>query len=149
MTEITVVKKNPVRPLPFALALVSAPLTIGIPAALFLWSGAAANLDTNAVVVIPFICALATVLGAPTYLLFGGPAFWMALRNGFPTAFAGFLANLASLPFVVIYSLVLQGHGEVWTLPSMFLTFGSVFSLLWGWIFGAIYHRFKGEQAYA
>ena len=144
MTEITVYKKRQVSPLPFAFALIAAPLSLGAPSMLLLWLGAVTELNLPVFALIPFIATAATVLGAPTYLLFGGPAFWFALQHAFPTAFAGFLANLASLPFVVIFSLAFADQGEVWSLPTMILTFGSVFSLLWGWIFGALYHLFAG-----
>ncbi len=131
MTEITVFtdrnEPHPIRWNAFILALVLAPIVVGI---LGIWA------------VIP---VFAVMFGAPTYIIFGTPAFLFAIVkcNAGPLglALAGFLANLAAYPGV----LLLYGPDAAEFITS----FGYVFAPLWGLMFGFLYLAFQafGERA--
>ena len=131
MTEITVFtddkESSPIRWNSFILALILAPIVVGI---LGYWA------------VIP---VFAILFGAPTYLAFGTPAFILAIAKWkagpLGLAFAGFLANLAAYPAVLL------SYGPD---AAEFVTgFGYFFAPLWGLTFGLLYLAFQafGERA--
>ena len=130
----------------FLPALILAPL---IPAAL----GAAVLYlaylgDAEAFAPLFFVAAAAVygvMLGAPTYLVFGGIAFWLAARRAMRGGYAvmAFLANLASAPAVLVFFLVFSS-GDAFGITALIIGFGSLFAPIWGGIFGALYRRFGG-----
>lgn len=129
----------------FALALVLAPLTTGVPSAIFIALASTAGDVLVALILIAVFPVVATVLGAPTYLLFGGFAFERALRDGTSVPLAGFKANLLSLPIVLGVCALLDGlEGMIFALV-FYGGLGSVFAPLWGAIFVKLYKRFTHD----
>ena len=151
MTEITVETDcHRVPPARFLATLVATPLITGIPAFVVIYP--LILLDVAAYVaplslIVAFVAA-ATVAGAPTYLLFGGPAFYLALRKRGPAAnlvLPALLANLASAPFVLAWYLVFEGADGGAVLPTLvFVALGCVFAPIWGYLFGVVYRRLGG-----
>ena len=135
----------------FVPALILAPLAVGIPAAILLWLNFLVFDDgINVLTFVLGIAVYATAVGAPTYLLFGTPAFIKALRDNPknpPTATYAVVANLISAPFLLVVLLLFQTTEELAT--TAFITgFGLVFAPLWGAVFGLIYTSFvrKGDE---
>jgi len=148
MTEITVEKKNlhKVRPFAFVAALVLAPLTLGAPAFALIWLMSVFEPPNAGPIILVVFPAAATVLGAPTYLLFGGPAFWYALRRGIWVPWIAVLANLVSLPLVFGVFLMFEPLSDVPVVVGTFGLLGTVFAFTWGAIFQALYRRFAKER---
>ncbi len=134
MTEITVdtveIGERQVRWLAFIAALIASPITVAI---LGFWA------------IVPIFAAL---LGAPTYMLFGAPAFYLAIRSGkkrvhhFLTA--GLLAHLVSLPAFALYANLTSAGAD---LLEMIFFFGCVFAPIWGLVFGLYYCTFAPRPA--
>ncbi len=127
MTEITVendkLKPHPVNLLWFVISLIGAPIIVAI---FTFW--------------VYFIPVAAVVLGGPSYLLFGTPALWVAVRrhDADPprTAAFAFFANLVSfLPVLAYCHFVLNEPGY-----ALFIVgFGCFFAPIWGFVFGMLY----------
>jgi hypothetical protein len=130
-------------PWAFAGALILAPLTVGLPAVGLIWLATLTDSALAGLVMFAIFPAAATVLGAPTYLIFGGPALWFALRTNSSTAFTAFIANLISLPAVGAFSILT--NGEVLGTMTLYAVLGSIFAPLWGAIFALLYEMFSGE----
>lgn len=149
MTEITANtdrrEARSVRPGPFTAALVLAPLSIGLPAWALVWLSTLTEEPLVGPLFLALFPAAALVVGAPTYLLFGGPALWRAIRRGYSAPGSAFLANLVSLPFVTAYAALMTG--DIIATLAIFAFFGSIFAPLWGLIFAALYRRFSGEES--
>lgn len=129
MTEMTDEKRfnrNRIRWFPFIAALLGAPTLVAF---LGIW--------------MLFIPVYAAVLGAPTYLLFGAPAFYLAIRNGADSPImhmtAGLLAHVVSIPALLLYFGSGQ-HGL--NSAEVLIKFGFVFAPLWGLTFGLLYRWF-------
>lgn len=146
MTEATVftAKANGPDPVPFLAALIVAPLMIGAPSAAMIYLLSLMSEPPGLIMILLVFPVVATGLGAPTYLLLGGPAFWVSLKNGHSIAPIAFVTNLASLPLVALAFAVMGG--DPMTALAMFGVLGSVFAPLWGAIFQSLYERFSGEK---
>ena len=105
---------------------------------------------TGGEAVAPTIIAAAAIygamLGAPTYLIFGGIAFWLTIRRarGNPRGFWfwALIANLISAPFVLMFFMVLPG-GDPFGPTGALIGFGCIFAPVWGGLFG-MFHRWFG-----
>ncbi|MEM9425880.1 MAG: hypothetical protein AAGA06_04175 [Pseudomonadota bacterium] len=146
MTEKTAstVESEGVQLSPFMFALVLAPLTIGLPAWGIVWIAALAEVSGGlGLLVFIAIPAVATVLGAPTYLFLGGPAFWFALQRGLSVPLTALSTNFASLPLVAAFFAVQSSQFQIGTMLWLYAILGSVFAPLWGVIFVSLYNRFR------
>jgi len=144
MTEITVECKTneEIQRGPFALALILAPLTTGVPAVIIIALASLVPEQLYGIIIVAMFPAVATVLGAPTYLLFGGIAFDRALKNETSMPLAGFMANLVSLPFVIVIAGLINGLEGVIFALVFYGGLGSICALIWGAIFESLYKRF-------
>jgi hypothetical protein len=120
-------------------------MTIGLPAMGVIWLAALFPIDAAMVLaLIAAFPAVATVMGAPVYLLFGAPALWLAIERGASLPVAGFVANLVALPFVTAVVAVIDGApGAAFAIYGLL---GSLFAMLWSAIFVGLYQRFSGER---
>ena len=146
MTEVTVTTAESEQPRlwAFLVALVAAPLTVGVPAlALLYLFGAMSSPPAGLLILLVFPVA-ATGLGAPTYLFIGGPAFWFALQHGYQIPSVAFVANLASLPFVAL--IIGLFGGDALAALAIFGVLGSVFAPIWGAIFSNLYKQLIREN---
>ncbi len=118
---------------PFLVCLVRAPLLVAL---LGFW-----------MVNIP---VFALVLGAPTYLLFGGPAFYLTICQGASSPMmhmmAGVMAHIVSIPAMVLYFGI---NERAMNGISVMVQFSFVFAPLWGLTFGFLYRAtcaFAGQK---
>jgi hypothetical protein len=137
---------NRINPAAFIFALILAPLVTGLPAFALIWLLIIAEIELSRLSIVVSIPAMATVVGAPTYLTFGTVAFVLALRSrrdggGHPVVWYAFIANLASAPAIFFVFLLTYATDEL-MFTVFFIGFGLIFAPLWGWIFGALYARF-------
>ena len=157
MTEIPVdtddQNHDAVNPLAFALALFLAPLIIGLPSAVVVTPYVLLDVGHPGVILlIPFaIVAFASIVGAPTYLLFGGTAFYLALKRRGSEAglvFPALLANIASAPAVLVGYLALEGADGGALLSTLaFVLLGCIFAPIWAWFFASIYRAILKRRA--
>ena len=151
--------RYPVRPIPFAAALILAPLIPAIPALIPVLTGRTAFPDD--ILIIGAVGLGALVLGVWTWFSFGAAAFWIALRRRErpPCALVGAVAHAISLPLVLLVFrfpevfrvLVLDGSaleqatgiGNELRVFMVFALFGTAYSLLWGGLFGLLYRAFS------
>ncbi|MEO0774392.1 MAG: hypothetical protein AAFZ04_14580 [Pseudomonadota bacterium] len=136
MTEITAKKRrNPaprylIDPRAFILALVSAPLIIGL---LFFW------------LLVP---AVAVVMGGPFYLLTATPVmlWWLGRHqpNFLTAAILGFLSNLAVVGVIYLLHLteVDRGYHDV---ARIYFIFGSVMAPIWAGTFALLYQSWRRD----
>jgi len=118
-------------PVAFFVALVSAPLLVGL---LGVW-----------LLIPPF----AVIFGGPLYLIFVTPALWLALQRGIKTpgkfALIGFLVmlGLLALGFVVdaAFSIFLGVE-----LLTFYGGFGLIFAPIWSATFAALYQKFRNKN---
>ena len=148
MTEITVRSDHhmprDIRPRAFFAALLLAPLIVGIPALILIVLGSSIG-GPFVLVLFPLaVIVVATVIGAPVYLIFGGPIFWMALSTGRSLPGSAFVANLLSLPFVMMFFALIDGN--VGAALGYYAVLGSIFAPIWGAFFESLYAHFTGEQ---
>lgn len=146
MTEITAttVGRERVQPAPFLFALVLAPLATGLPAWGILWMASLAEVSGGfGVLGLVAIPAVATVLGAPTYLFLGGLAFWFALQRSLSIPLTALITNFASLPLVATFFAMQASQFQVGTMLWTYAILGSVFAPLWGVIFVKLFNRFR------
>ena len=119
-------KYNRVDWIAFLCALVLAPIIVAI---LGFWA---------------LIPLLAPLFGTPTYVLFGAPAFYLALRrsDAGPVALAvvAFAAHVVSIPAVHLY--VHWADADPGLVEIIFV-FGSVMAPIWGVTFGLLYRVFE------
>lgn len=131
----------------FIAALILAPLILGVPAwalfALFIKSNADMQGVFNWVVA---FTAYSIPFGAPTYLTFGAFFFWRALWHNQSMIIAGLCANLVSIIVVAAGLFLFSAGHDLGSILLMFLVFGSVYSMIWGWFFGLLYHRFTKSK---
>ena len=141
-------KKTPhaIRPLAFVLALVLAPLVLAAPAFGLIWLFHQIGFEAQGLIVVLVIPVAAVLFGAIPYLLFGTPAFLLAVRKDFSAATAAFLANLAAAPFFFLVFLARQGAEDAWAVVGMMLFFGSIAAPIWGGFFGWLYPRLAGAR---
>ena len=151
MTEKTVDSDEifTVEIIPFIVALALAPLVLGAPAWGHMMLADEFNLNISFLSFIAVFPAAALPFGTPSYLVFGAPAFWLAIRHGTSTSAAGLAANVVSIPFVAFYFFAFEEHVEIGSVVVIYLLFGSVFATIWGGIFGTIYNRFPKESSNA
>ncbi len=147
MTEVTVSDdgKTIAKIIPFIAALTLAPLVLGAPAWGLMWLSEEFNLYFSFVNFIVVLPALAFFFGIPSYIVFGAPAFWLAIRHDGSTAAAALVANTVSIPFIVLCFYLFVEHAEISLLIVLYLFFGSVFAAIWRWFFGKLYRRFAKE----
>ena len=111
----------------FFAALILAPL---IPALL------------GGVFIIPLI---ALYMGGPFYLLLGGPTvFWLLSRGPqgvVQTATTGLVVNTLACTPVLLVALVI-GDKDLRSIASVYFTYGAIFSVIWGGLFGLLYSFF-------
>ena len=134
---------NPVHIPSFAIALIAAPLLPGLSAIAVVALLALVEVNTFALA-LPFaFVAVGTVIGAPIYLLFGGPAFYLALRRFGPAADMGppaVHANLAASPILLGGYLLFEGVSlETVIVTVVFVLLGCAFGWVWGHIFSRMY----------
>lgn len=121
---------NQIKPLPFALALILAPLLVGL---LTFW-----------VLLIPVV---AVVVGAPLYLIMGVPCYLWALsyRNWSPAQFAalGLLMNLSA--HIIVFALSFGAFGAILDPDTLhgYFALGYVFAPIWSLTFARLYIRFS------
>ena len=128
----------------FVLALIAAPLVPGLLAAAAPTPLIMMNVDT-ALLAFPLAFIVAgTVLGAPTYLLFGGPAFYLAVRRSGAKADMvppAIMANLASAPFLLLGFFLAEGVSFGTALTTLcFVLLGCGFGSVWGMLFSRVYN---------
>ena len=147
MTETTAdtVTANEVHAVPFIGALIAAPLVIGGPAIGLIWLGSLLPAPPALLMFFLAFPAVATVLGAPTYLLLGGPTFWFTLKSGGSIPGIAFATNLLSLPLIALVTALTDA--EVLTVLGIYAVLGSIFAPIWGAIFQALYRRFTAGVA--
>ena len=138
---------RPINPSAFIGALVLAPLVLGAPCFALLWLAASLEIEVPALLIILAIPVFAVLFGALPYLLFGTPAFVIALRRGTSIPVAAFLANLVATPAVFMVFLIPQGGEDAAAVAGITLFFGSIAAPVWGGFFGWLYHAFAGDQA--
>lgn len=145
MTENTApsVSEREVQPLPFLFALLLAPLTVGLPAWGLLWLGSQVDAPGVGLLIIAAFPAVAVVLGAPTYLLLGGPAFWFALKRNMSIPLTALSTNFVSLPLVAGLFALLPSAWDIGTTLLVYGGLGSIFAPMWGAIFFNLYNRFR------
>lgn len=128
-------------PVAFFTALAAAPLAMAlIGAALLPVAG------------VGFIVLVSIPLGAPSYLLVGGPLFWLTVldgrRSAFPFVVAGFMANLIAAPLMLIALLPTAGSFEDAYGPALFVHgFGVLFAPLYGLLFGLVFGKLVDPTA--
>ncbi len=135
-----------INPWAFVAALVLAPLVLGAPAFGILWMINLLNANPPALFFILSVPVFAVLFGALPYLVFGTPAFIMALRKGRSMPGAAFLANLAAVPVIFAIFLVKQGAEDAVSSAELVLFFGSIFAPIWGGFFGWLYDFFGGRS---
>lgn len=142
MTEITKIPVSPfwprhrarthlIDPVAFGAALIAAPLMV---AALGFWF-----------LLIP---VAALIMGGPLYLAFFTPVMLIrARRNEVTAADAGMVAVLtnAAVSGAITLLFMLNGAGDAGSILILYLGFGSVFSLIWGGLFGRLYTKWKRD----
>ncbi len=141
-----------INPSAFIWALILAPLVTGLPAFAVLWVLGFAEIYLDGLSIVLGATAIATVLGAPTYLTFGTAAFVIALRRrrahiSRTGLVAGFVANLVSAPIVFVLVFIFDAS-EAWGMTVFIVGFGCIFAPLWGWICGALYARFTSISSF-
>ena len=137
---------RPTKPLAFGLALVTAPAAVALPFLVLLWLADLASLELGGIAVVAVFPVAAVMLGAPTYLLFGGVAYWKALRNGKSATVAGFQANLFSLPLVFLFYFLMTEPETAWGMLALYLIFGTIFSVIWSEAFLLLFRIFGGRR---
>ena len=108
----------------------------GNPCFALLWLIDILNVNPPALLFILAVPVFAVFAGAVSYLLFGTPAFIMALRKDSSVPGSAFLANLAAVPVVFAIFLVNQGPEDAAASAGLMLFFGSIFAPIWGGFFG-------------
>ncbi len=136
---------SPVSPLPFVAGLIAAPILVALPFLGMLWLASFAEFRSGGLALIAIFPVAAPIFGAPTYLLFGGPAMWRALRRGGSVSGAAMLANLLSLPFVFLFFLVVGEPDNAWGMIGIYAVLGTLFALIWSLVFLWLYRLFGGE----
>lgn len=151
MTEQTVDRDEifTVETIPFIVALALAPLVLGAPAWGYMMLADEFNLNISFLSFIAVFPAAALPFGTPSYLVFGAPAFWLAIRHGTSTSAAGQAANVVSVPFVVLFFFVFIERAQIESILVIYLFFGSIFAAAWGGIFGTIYRWLAKERTNA
>jgi len=123
---------HPVAPLPFVLALVSAPLLVAVTT-FWLYFVPVVAVPFGAV---PYLCG-----GIPTYL-------WMlsrGVRHPAEFAIAGFLLNLAICGAVIAFLLVKEPQ-EAEGFAQLYVWLGSVFAPIWSAVFAWLYSKFLNSN---
>lgn len=128
----------------FAGAAILTSLVPAVPALLILWI--LVKVQAGAIIIIPAAAIAAAGMGAPTYLLFGLPAFALAIRRtGVEHCWAaGLVANLVSAPFVLVFLILFSR--EPWGGTAFLVGFGCIFAPLWGAIFRWLYGAFTRQD---
>ncbi|MCF3595698.1 hypothetical protein LZG00_17025 [Rhodobacteraceae bacterium LMO-12] len=95
---------------------------------------------------IPYV---ALYMGGPFYLLLGGPTlYWMLSReprSAWQTATAALVVNtLACIP--ILLAALFIGTKDLRSIASVYFTYGAMFSMLWGGLFGLLYNFFTRKS---
>ena len=136
--------RYPVRPIPFAAALILAPLLPALPALpIQVWGHSA----PAGLMIVGAFGMGALVFGIWSYATIGAVAFWWALRrrSALPAAVVGLLTHIVSLHavFAVGVALGIVQVPDRAGFMAFYACFGVVFSLLWGGLFGLLYRAFS------
>ncbi len=144
MTEITANNVPPegIQPVPFAGALILGPILFTAPFFVAASIFNSVGINHNGLMLIAVIPVAALSLGAIPYLVFGTPAFVIALRKGGSTAGAAFLANLAGTPVIFAAIAIANSTNVAGSSVGLTLFFGSIFAPIWGAMFGWLYRQF-------
>lgn len=144
MTETTanVEPRELIKPVAFVAALILAPVAFTAPFAALAMLLDSVSWDNNGLTFLVAIPVAALLFGAVPYLLFGAPAFIIALRKNASTAGAAFGVNAAAFPALWLFFAVTENANGSVAMASFISGFGCLFAPLWGVVFGQLYDRF-------